>query len=121
MTVHADQAAPKYRQDQPYLSPAWAASYKSVRSLTEGKNSQVKGIRVDIGNPKHRPARGRVGHHLTVAVLLMVANLDMLDRRRHRTTGSAASVERDRARTHVPHSAVPATHAPDRPPPDIGN
>ncbi|MFF7251572.1 hypothetical protein ACFZBU_47895 [Embleya sp. NPDC008237] len=124
MTVHADQAAPKYRQDQPYLSPAWEASYKSVRSHTEGKNSQVKGIKVDIGNPKHRPVRGRVGHHLTVAVLLMIANLDMLDRWRHRTAGSAAPDERDRAKACEPYPADPTTHAsdaPDLPPPDIGN
>jgi len=86
MTVHADAAIPKYRQDFPYLSPTWDATYKPIRSHNEGMNGQLKGTRIDIGNKKHRPVRGRVAQHLLVAILLMIANLDTLGRWLDRNT-----------------------------------
>lgn len=86
MTVHADAAIPKYRQDFPYLSPTWDATYKPIRSHNEGMNGQLKGVRIDIGNKKHRPVRGRVAQHLLVAILLMIANLDTLGRWLDRNT-----------------------------------
>ncbi|MEO3876542.1 hypothetical protein ABGB18_47965 [Nonomuraea sp. B12E4] len=73
----------KFRQDLPYLSPAWIATYKSVRANTEGINGRVKGHDLDLGEPKNRLAHGRVAQNLLTALLVTVANDHFLDQWRH--------------------------------------
>ncbi|GAA0940873.1 hypothetical protein [Nonomuraea longicatena] len=73
----------KFRQDLAYLSPAWIATYKSVRANTEGINGQLKGHDLDLGDPKNRLAHGRVAQTILVALLVTVANDHFLDQWRH--------------------------------------
>ncbi|MET7300371.1 hypothetical protein [Embleya sp. NPDC005575] len=106
MTVHADEALPKYRQDLPYLGVSWLAAYKAARSHTEGLNGRLKGQHFNIGDALRRPMRGRVGHHLAVAVILMIANLAILDTWVEQNTGEPLPDTDD---TH--RSPVEADHA----------
>ncbi|WP_433434922.1 hypothetical protein [Nonomuraea sp. CA-141351] len=69
----------KFRQDVPYLSPAWIGTYKSVRANTEGLNDGLKGHDLDLGDPKTRLAHGRVAQTILVALLVTVANDHFLD------------------------------------------
>ncbi|MEU1394045.1 MULTISPECIES: hypothetical protein [unclassified Nonomuraea] len=69
----------KFRQDLPYLSPAWIGTYKSVRANTEGINGRVKGHDLDLGNPKNRLAHGRVAQTILAALIVAVANDHFLD------------------------------------------
>ncbi|GAA3838657.1 hypothetical protein GCM10022226_71190 [Sphaerisporangium flaviroseum] len=73
----------KFRQDLPYLSPAWIGTYKSVRANTEGLNGRVKGHDLDLRDPKNRLAHGRVAQSLLTALLITVANDHFLDQWRH--------------------------------------
>ncbi|MFF4194440.1 hypothetical protein [Nonomuraea sp. NPDC001831] len=69
----------KFRQDLAYLSPAWIGTYKPVRANTEGLNGRIKGHDLDLGDPKHRLAHGRVAQTILVALLIAVANDHFLD------------------------------------------
>jgi hypothetical protein len=120
MTVHADEALPKYRQDLPYLGVSWLGAYKAARSHTEGLNGRLKGQHLNIGDPLRRPMRGRVGHHLAVAVILMIANLTILDTWVEQNTGEPLPDTHDTDRTPV-DADDPTTPEPGhttRPPPD---
>ncbi|MFI7694175.1 hypothetical protein ACIBQ6_34280 [Nonomuraea sp. NPDC049655] len=64
----------KFRQDLVYLSSAWIGTYESIRANTEGINGRLKGHDLDLGDPKHRPAHGRVAQTILVALLVTVAN-----------------------------------------------
>ncbi|MGA4841381.1 hypothetical protein [Streptomyces sp. G45] len=75
----ADHRLAKYRQDVPYLDAPWRNSYRPIRSHNEGANGRFKSGRLDIGNPKHRPASGQVAQTLLLAVMLTVANLMVLE------------------------------------------
>lgn len=77
----------KFRQDIPYLTSAWTRSYKVIRSHNEGINGRLKSGDLDIGNPKHRPAPGRVAQTLLVAILVTAGNLDILETWLHQRTG----------------------------------
>jgi hypothetical protein len=78
MTVHAHQSA-KFRQDEHYLSEEWAAVYKPIRAHNEGANGRLKNHEIDIGNRKHRPARGRVAQSLLLAIMICIGNLQILN------------------------------------------
>ncbi|MEU4235648.1 hypothetical protein AB0F17_66270 [Nonomuraea sp. NPDC026600] len=73
----------KFRQDLPYLSPAWIGTYKTVRANTEGINGRVKGHDLDLGDPKNRLAHGRVAQTILAALIVAVANDHFLDAWRH--------------------------------------
>ncbi|MFF0870135.1 hypothetical protein ACFYUV_50875 [Nonomuraea sp. NPDC003560] len=73
----------KFRQDLVYLSSAWIGTYKSIRANTEGINGRLKGHDLDLGDPKHRLAHGRVAQTILVALLVTVADDHFLDQWRH--------------------------------------
>ncbi|MFI0424061.1 hypothetical protein [Spongiactinospora sp. 9N601] len=73
----------KFRQDLPYLTPAWAGTYRAVRANTEGINGRLKSFDLDLGEPKNRPAHGRVAQTLLIALIVTVANDNFLDAWRH--------------------------------------
>lgn len=83
ITVPADSDADwhlaKYRQDVHYLHTTWDNTYRPIRSHNEGANGRFKSDKLDIGNPKHRPAPGQVAQTLLLAVMLTVANLTVLE------------------------------------------
>ncbi|MGI5286708.1 hypothetical protein ACQEVF_25680 [Nonomuraea polychroma] len=85
ITLHPDDLGhlDKFRQDLPYLTPAWAGTYRAVRANTEGINGRLKGFDLNLGEPKHRPAHGRVAQTLLIALIVTVANDDFLDAWRH--------------------------------------
>ncbi|MFF0013143.1 hypothetical protein [Streptomyces sp. NPDC005374] len=78
-TEAADWRLAKYRQDVHYLDTSWLNTYKPIRSQNEGANGRFKGDKLDIGNPKHRPAPGQVAQALLLAAMLTVANLRILE------------------------------------------
>ncbi|WP_240662151.1 hypothetical protein [Streptomyces sp. WAC 06738] len=59
--------------------PTDANTYRPIRSHNEGANGRFKSGKLDIGNPKHRPAPGQVTQALLLAVMLTVANLTVLE------------------------------------------
>ncbi len=73
-----DLKTAKFRQDHHYLSPAWDRTYKPIRSHNEGINGRLKNGDLDIGNRKHRPARGQVAQTLLIAIMVTIGNLDIL-------------------------------------------
>ncbi|WP_234382850.1 hypothetical protein [Streptomyces dysideae] len=75
----ADWRVAKYRQDVHYLHTSWINTYRPIRSHNEGANGRFKSGKLDIGNPKHRPAPGQVAQALLLAVMLTVANLTVLE------------------------------------------
>lgn len=75
----ADWRLAKYRQDVHYLHTSWINTYRPIRSHNEGANGRFKSGKLDIGNPKHRPAPGQVTQALLLAVMLTVANLTVLE------------------------------------------
>lgn len=83
ITVPADASGDlktaKFRQDSHCLSDDWIAVYKPIRSHNEGANGRFRSGKLDIGNPKHRPAPGQVAQALLLAVMLMVANPTVLE------------------------------------------
>ncbi len=92
ITVPADASGDlktaKFRQDIPYLSAAWIAAYKPIRSHNEGIHGRLKSDEIDIGNPKHRPASGQVAQNLLVALLVTAGNLDILETWLYQRTGT---------------------------------
>ncbi|MBO8193347.1 hypothetical protein ITI46_16990 [Streptomyces oryzae] len=92
ITVPADASGDlktgKFRQDIPYLSTAWIAAYKPIRSHNEGIHGRLKSDEIDIGNPKHRPAPGQVAQSLLVALLVTAGNLDILETWLYQRTGA---------------------------------
>ncbi|GAA4234272.1 hypothetical protein FHR32_002742 [Streptosporangium album] len=68
----------KFRQDLPYLSPAWQGAYKSIRASTEGINGRMKGQVIDLADPRNRLAHGRVAQTLLVALMVCIANQQIL-------------------------------------------
>lgn len=75
----ADWRVAKYRQDVHYLHTSWINTYRPIRSHNEGANGRFKSGKLDIGNPKHRPAPGQVAQALLLAIMLTVANLTVLE------------------------------------------
>jgi hypothetical protein len=75
----ADWRLAKYRQDDHYLHTSWINTYRPIRSHNKGANGRFKSGKLDIGNPKHRPAPGQVAQTLLLAVMLTVANLTVLE------------------------------------------
>ncbi len=85
ITLHPDDLGhlDKFRQDLPYLTPVWAGTYRAVRANTEGINGRLKSFDLNLGEPKNRPAHGRVAQTLLIALIVTVANDDFLDAWRH--------------------------------------
>lgn len=83
-----DLKTAKFRQDSHYLSDDWTAAYKPIRSHNEGIHGRLKSDELDIGNPKHRPARGQVAQTLLVALMVTVGNLDILETWLYQRTGT---------------------------------
>ncbi|WP_280890217.1 hypothetical protein [Streptomyces sp. LBL] len=92
ITVPADASGDlktaKFRQDSHYLSDDWIAAYKPIRSHNKGIHGRLKSDELDIGNPKHRPARGQVAQTLLVALMVTVGNLDILEAWLYQRTGT---------------------------------
>ncbi|MGK5637642.1 hypothetical protein ACSNOK_04885 [Streptomyces sp. URMC 126] len=68
----------KFRQDFPYLGPAWHDTYKPIRANNEGLNGRAKSHRIDIGDPKKRLAHGRAAQTILVALMVCTLNLQIL-------------------------------------------
>ncbi|MEX2973079.1 hypothetical protein [Streptomyces sp. C184] len=86
--AYGDRLVAKFRQDDHYLTAAWTASYKPIRSHNEGIHGRLKSGEIDIGNPKHRPAPGQVAQTLLVAILVTAGNLDILETWLYQRTGT---------------------------------
>ncbi|MEU5102055.1 hypothetical protein AB0H07_07150 [Streptomyces sp. NPDC021354] len=108
-----DLKTAKFRQDIPYLSTAWIAAYKPIRSHNEGIHGRLKSDEIDIGNPKHRPAPGQVAQNLLVALLVTAGNLDILETWLYQRTGTHLTDTDFTPDTHVtPSSPNPSRTAP---------
>ncbi|MFC5959198.1 hypothetical protein ACFP51_33670 [Streptomyces pratens] len=128
ITVPADAAGDlktaKFRQDIPYLSTAWIAAYKPIRSHNEGTHGRLKSDEIDIGNPKHRPAPGQVAQNLLIALLVTAGNLDILETWLYQRTGTHLADTDFAADTRVapsnpnPGGPAPLVHA-GLPPPRL--
>jgi hypothetical protein len=122
ITVPADAGGDwrvaKYRQDTPYLSPAWDSTYKPIRSHTEGINGRLKSGDLDIGNPKHRPAPGQVAQTLLTAIMITIGNLTILETWLHERTGTHLTLT-DYESVPTPEPLTPLPTATDErsPPP----
>ena len=68
----------KFRQDRPYLSPAWHDAYKPIRAHNEGLNGRAKSHRIDIADPKKRLAHGRVAQTILLALMILMINLQII-------------------------------------------
>ncbi|WP_119100390.1 hypothetical protein [Streptomyces sporangiiformans] len=92
ITVPADAAGDlktaKFRQDSHYLTDDWIAVHKPIRSHNEGIHGRLKSDELDIGNPKHRQARGQVAQTLLVALMATAGNLDILETWLYQRTGT---------------------------------
>ncbi|MET8983806.1 hypothetical protein ABZX85_50450 [Streptomyces sp. NPDC004539] len=92
ITIPADASGDlktaKFRQDSHYLSDDWTATYKPIRSHNEGIHGRLKGSELDIGNPRHRQARGQVAQSLLVALMVTAGNLDILETWLYQRTGT---------------------------------
>ncbi|MFF8029526.1 hypothetical protein ACFZDJ_52710 [Streptomyces sp. NPDC007896] len=69
------------------LPDDWIAVYKPVRSHNEGIHGRLKSDALDIGNPKHRRARGQVVRTLLVALMVTAGN-DILETWLYQRTGT---------------------------------
>ncbi|MCC3769847.1 hypothetical protein [Streptomyces sp. UNOC14_S4] len=80
LTLHPGGLGPhdKFRQDFPYLGPAWHDAYKPIRANNEGLNGRAKSHRIDISDPKKRLAHGRVAQTILVALMTCTLNLQIL-------------------------------------------
>lgn len=115
--AYGDRMVAKFRQDDHYLTAAWTASYKPIRSHNEGIHGRLKSGEIDIGNPKHRPAPGQVAQTLLVAILVTAGNLDILETWLYQRTGTHLA---DTDYTTVPAPRKPHTdpiESTGRPPP----
>jgi hypothetical protein len=68
----------KLRQDLHYLSPAWQGTFKTIRANTEGINGRIKGQVINLSDPTNRLAHGRVAQTLLVALMICIANQQIL-------------------------------------------
>ncbi|MFI9239547.1 hypothetical protein [Streptomyces sp. NPDC053079] len=106
----------KFRQDFPYLGPAWHDTYKPIRANNEGLNGRAKSHRIDIADPKKRLAHGRVAQTILVALMICTLNLQILHDW-HLATGTQPHPEEG---SHSPYRDRPAPASPDNrgiPPP----
>lgn len=71
-------AKDKLRQDLHYLSPAWQGTFKTIRANTEGINGRIKGQVINLSDPTNRLAHGRVAQTLLVALMICIANQQIL-------------------------------------------
>ncbi|MFJ4921165.1 hypothetical protein [Streptomyces sp. NPDC088725] len=109
--ARGDRLVAKFRQDDHYLTSAWTASYKPIRSHNEGIHGRLKGEKTDIGNSKHRPAPGQVAQTLLVAFMVTAANLDILETWLYQRTGTHL--------TASDYTAAPPPAGPDADPPAV--
>ncbi len=68
----------KFRQDHPYLSPAWRDAYKPIQAHNEGLNGRAKGHRINIADPRKRLAHGRVAQTILLALMILMINLQII-------------------------------------------
>ncbi|WP_414168816.1 hypothetical protein ACMATS_22340 [Streptoverticillium reticulum] len=100
----------KFRQDFPYLGPAWHDAYKPIRANNEGLNGRAKGHRIDIGDPKKRLAHGRAAQTILVALMICTLNLQILHDW-HLTTGTTPTPETASSAPDNDNPAMTATPA----------
>ena len=75
ITIAPDIGA-RYRQDLPYGSPAWHATYATLRNTIEGLNGYVKDPAHEaLAQPARRRVRGIAAQSIFTALLLMAANI----------------------------------------------
>jgi hypothetical protein len=66
----------RYRQDQPYGSPAWHRSYATLRNTIEGLNGLIKDPAHEaLAQPARRRVRGIAVQSIFTALLLMAAGI----------------------------------------------
>jgi hypothetical protein len=118
ITVPADASGDlktaKFRQDIPYLSTAWIAAYKPIRSHNEGIHGRLKSDEIDTGSPKHRPAPGQVAQNLLVALLVTAGNLDILETWLYQRTDTDFTADTRVAPSNPnpnPNRTAPVVHA----------
>ena len=128
ITVTADASGDlktaKFRQDSHYLSDDWIAVYKPIRSHNEGIHGRLKSSELDIGNPKHRPARGQVAQTILVALMVTSGNLDILETWLYQRTGTRLTDTSFDYTDTIPQQPAQPEKAPlagiGRPPPTTG-
>ncbi|MGW6915602.1 hypothetical protein ACWGB8_17550 [Kitasatospora sp. NPDC054939] len=107
----------KFRQDLPYLSPAWHDAFKPIRANNEGINGRAKGHRLDIAEPKKRLAHGRAAQTILIALMICTLNLQILHDWQH-ATGSRTPEPVQSPGEGAAEGPVTATSSPNsRPPP----
>jgi hypothetical protein len=85
----------RYRQDLPYGTPAWHASYATLRNTIEGLNGLVKDTAHEaLAAPARRRVRGIAACSLFTALLLMAANIRKIRAWRALTASDQASITR---------------------------
>ncbi|MFJ5233168.1 hypothetical protein ACIQBJ_25145 [Kitasatospora sp. NPDC088391] len=106
----------KFRQDRPYLSPAWHDAYKPIRAHNEGLNGRAKGHRIDIADPKARLAHGRVAQTILLALMILMINLQIIND--WIGTSTPDSAEADHGQDYDGLTPMPLTANGLPPPPD---